>query len=509
MEAGAITTAAGALPWQSPNRTEGHAADRLLPEVGGPTGGYCAFPWASWIDAQQLQQPCGSTPRAGALPSGPIATVAQHIWIERHAERLRQAGITDCFWSHARRGRTHWGGLRWHPFPLYPVRCGDHPPPPQLPDPSERTWLYSFQGAYDPEHYLTPVRRWIQALPPRPDARVQQRRGWHFQEAVYQEQLRGERIDPGRRQARQREAEAYATTLLQSCFALCPSGSGPNSIRLWEALGYGAIPVILSDTLELPGDPRLWQAASLRLPETPAAVQALPDQLAALRGQPERLRAMQRSGRQLWRRYGPQAFVSDVQAFLQDPDGALMAGALRRLGTDAGRARVLEVRSPAALLEALDGLDAEGADAPPLLIRVRDGRPPELQRLRWLRPMQLVHRRLRRHQPARPWAVGCSSPAVEAIAEAPPTLEQAGDPEALLSQLFDAQDELQRQYLSARRGQQALDAVASELRDQRERLQQALSRLQQERTAMAELIERQARALRRARRLLNHHSGPR
>ena len=44
----------------------------------------------------------------------------------------------------------------------------------------------------------------------------------------------------------------YNRLLLESCFSLCPSGSGPNSIRLWESLACGSIPVLLADTLDLP-----------------------------------------------------------------------------------------------------------------------------------------------------------------------------------------------------------------------------------------------------------------
>ena len=40
--------------------------------------------------------------------------------------------------------------------------------------------------------------------------------------------------------------------LLGSIYCLCPSGSGPNSIRFWEALAVGSIPILLSDTLDLP-----------------------------------------------------------------------------------------------------------------------------------------------------------------------------------------------------------------------------------------------------------------
>tara|TARA_B100000900_G_C20406635_1_gene645069 strand:- start:411 stop:872 length:462 start_codon:yes stop_codon:yes gene_type:complete len=58
----------------------------------------------------------------------------------------------------------------------------------------------------------------------------------------------------------------YNLFLLTSRFSLCPSGSGPNSIRLWESLAVGAIPVLLADTLELP-EHELWDKAILRVKE--------------------------------------------------------------------------------------------------------------------------------------------------------------------------------------------------------------------------------------------------
>jgi hypothetical protein len=144
----------------------------------------------------------------------------------------------------------------------------------------------------------------------------------------------------------------YVQALRTSVFALCPSGAGPNSIRLWEALGFGAIPVILADTLHLPGDAELWQQAALRLPETAEAVAALPQRLAALRQEPERLAAMQAAGRQLWQRYGPHDFVADLNDFLADPDGWLhsqMQPAITAAGappTAAAKAPCLSVLMP-------------------------------------------------------------------------------------------------------------------------------------------------------------------
>jgi hypothetical protein len=50
--------------------------------------------------------------------------------------------------------------------------------------------------------------------------------------------------------------------------------------------------------------------------ETPEAIRALPDRLAAIAAEPGRLVQMRHALRQLWLLYGPQAFVTDVQAFL-------------------------------------------------------------------------------------------------------------------------------------------------------------------------------------------------
>ena len=315
------------LPWQRPNATEAYAAEQLTSQAMSPQGSYLAFPWASWIDiARDNPAPQAPLLSAGSSPQ-PVATVAQHIEMLRHVALLRRCGITDLFWSHATSGLSHHQGLRIHPFPLYPVRCASHPTPAGLPSPvglslAERRWLYSFQGAYRPELYLTPVRQWILDLPPRPDALLESRREWHFEQAVYREQVHGQCPDAARQTELAHEASSYARTLQQSVFALCPSGSGPNSIRLWEALGYGTIPVILADSLALPGDPALWHQAALVVPETPAAVAGLPAQLESLRADPSRLQAMQAAGRLLWQRYGLPDFTADVRSFLVDPDGS-------------------------------------------------------------------------------------------------------------------------------------------------------------------------------------------
>ena len=127
------------------------------------------------------------------LPPG-VATVCQHIWALEHLDLFQRASIPDLFWSQATQGLPHIGGVRLHPFPLYPVPCPTHPPAEPLSPPTHRPLLSSFQGDATPSRPSTANR------------------------------CRGSQL-----------------------IQLVSSGSGPNFIRLWEALGYGSIPVILSD----------------------------------------------------------------------------------------------------------------------------------------------------------------------------------------------------------------------------------------------------------------------
>jgi hypothetical protein len=324
---------APSIPWQRPNATEAFAAEQLE-----GVAGYLPFPWATCIDRLRcgVGVPSEPPPLQERFPgAGAIrATVCQHIWALDHLELFTAAGITDLFWSHATTGSLEINGVRIHPFPLYPVRCATHPPSVPLLPLANRSLLYSFQGAYAPGLYLSPVREWILQWPPRPDAQLQRRDEWHYEQAVYREQVHGQPANQDRAAQRSAEATAYANTLQRSVFALCPSGSGPNSIRLWEALGYGAIPVILADRLWLPGDAELWQQAALFVPETEAAVAALPARLEALAADASRLQAMQAVGQKIWQRYGLPGFVPDVRAFLRDPMAVLSARARQQLPDD-------------------------------------------------------------------------------------------------------------------------------------------------------------------------------
>lgn len=296
--------------WQTPAKTEQWAFEQSVADLpGSPHSELVCFPWATLIDLLRRGREAQAAIYLDALASLPPrltlvrATVCQHIYARDMLPWFERLGITDLYWSHAVRSEPMINGIRVHAFPLYPVQAMDaaiHAPRPL----SERRYLYSFVGAYEPGLYLTSVREWIFGLPPRGDAHIQATEQWHYERQVYGEQVGGRTLDTGERALLARAGQDYAAVMCDSVFCLCPSGSGPNSIRLWEALGLGCIPVILADTLALPGTDADWDIAVLRVPETRAAVAGLPERLTELAREPARLAAMVEAGQRLWRRYG-------------------------------------------------------------------------------------------------------------------------------------------------------------------------------------------------------------
>lgn len=321
--------------WQFPAISEQHAYARVRDTIILPEGvTYVAYPWATLID--KLQSRAADADRhlrrfgefCDRLPSDTIKlTVCQQIYLRQYLHLFAAAGIHHIFWSHATPSdvaEAASGAARpaIHPFPLYPVQI-----PTALPaaapeaDGARRQWLFSFIGARASEHYPRPTRNLIlEALADDPRGLVVGRDRWFYEQAVYDRQIHGrntgaDRTDP----VEQEEAAQFRAALEHSTFALCPAGTGPNSIRLWEAIGAGAIPVILADDWAPPGKRDLWEAACLFRPETRAAICALPDELAALANDPAQLAARRRALRQLWLFYGPEGFVCDIHRLLQDP----------------------------------------------------------------------------------------------------------------------------------------------------------------------------------------------
>lgn len=316
--------------WQYPAITEKHAAAKaieLLPEKEG----YCyfGFPWATLVDMIE----CGDNARMHLfailgeyrekiMGNERVFTTCQHVLQHKYDKLLRWAGITDVFWSHHTTDSSREiKGLRCYPFPLYPLQAvlyekglESASSPPNSED--NRIIMCSFAGARFCDGYISPVRDWIvNHLSSRDGIKIVSRSHWHYQIEVYGNQVRSG-INLSSKESQEvvqtqaQNAAEYISIMRDSQFSLCPSGSGPNSIRLWESIMLGTIPIILSDLQILPGSSSLWKNSTVCIPETEESVVQIPYIIRSFSD--SQLKSLHEGLANLRMLYGSHTFISDV-----------------------------------------------------------------------------------------------------------------------------------------------------------------------------------------------------
>lgn len=284
-----------ALFWQFPCRTEAAAWDRHA-AIGSPVRqehclhAYLGLPWATWIDKERKQawgrdgasQMARQAQQIGVRLSGirgvleslgiewRLHTVCQHVYWSDLMPVWHRLGVTDLWLSHA--GCSPGPGdeaLRRHPWCLYAVNLEDPERRSGLDigrDPAAKPLLASFIGAYA-AHYLSDVRLRLLALADQPGILIELTDQWHFEQTVYRHQMFGEPGVCGA--AVDASVLRYNRALSDSIFSLCPAGAGANTIRLWESLAVGAVPVLLGPEPRLPQGGTLppidWDAIVLRV----------------------------------------------------------------------------------------------------------------------------------------------------------------------------------------------------------------------------------------------------
>jgi len=300
--------------WQLPAQTEKAAYEAVMANTGRCSFEYVGFPWATVID--------GLRGRSRVVPEILVAlsqvpavsgasrrrlTVAQHIHALQFAQLYKAAGVTDVYWSHATHDQLEYRGLRIHPFPLFPAQTPLDVPPEQ--PVKTRKFLANFIGAYNPNVYLTNVRECIfQDAGRTADVLIIKRNAWHFHRAVYDQQITGLKPDASRLQVEREQAEEYLDAIRGSWFTLCPSGSGPSSIRIFESLCLGSIPIVLTRSLRLAGPQDLWERAALIEDDSVEGYRRAVQQARAMPA--EKRRQMLLAGRQLYASVAPPGYFS-------------------------------------------------------------------------------------------------------------------------------------------------------------------------------------------------------
>lgn len=286
-----------ALFWQYPGRTEAAAwelhADNLNPKrIGNEIHVYLGLPWATWIDKARKKlwgktgkhaierqwrfihvrlQGLHAATRAAGLTLR-VHTVCQHIYWADLLARWENIGVTDLWLSHCPSvdnslTRTT---LSLHPWRLFAVNVEDQSRRRGLDvgrDPAHKKLLASFVGAHAP-HYISDIRLRLRDLATEPDVHIEVTSNWHLEGIVYETQLLGMTDD---KTDSSESTEKYNRILSDSVFSLCPSGAGANTLRLWESLATGSIPVLLGVWPNLPELPRestvQWDDALIRCTE--------------------------------------------------------------------------------------------------------------------------------------------------------------------------------------------------------------------------------------------------
>jgi hypothetical protein len=230
---------------REPIGTEATAWRCLRERPLGADVSYLATSWSVRIN-QQLLEPVASWKRVARG-----FAICQHIRYAEVVPLLLGLGVDTLFTPHAARDATH--GLRILPFPH--VATNSRPPV------ARKDIWYSFVGAA----WTHPCRHALRSLPTRRGAVIELRERWHFDET-----------DPRSRELRRRQ---YVDVLSRSRYSLCPRGAGASTLRFWESLRAGAIPVLISDAVWLP-EPFDWERCVVRVPE--ADVRSVVERLAAI-----------------------------------------------------------------------------------------------------------------------------------------------------------------------------------------------------------------------------------
>lgn len=257
--------------WQRPAKTEEWVYETLIEKNANSIFiEFISFPWATLIDLIDRNKFETANFYLEALKNLPIkkslirTTACQHIRFNTIVNLLLEARITDLFASHKLIGIDQIQGVRLHPMSLYPVSFFDWQQTEFIHS-NTKKYLYSFVGAYDENCYISDIREIIFRQKHSSRAIIKRRNSWHFDLNVYKNQIENKELSLEELEIIKSHADDYREILTNSVYSLCPSGAGPNSIRFWESIAFGVVPILLSDYLDIPDLPK--SINYIRVPE--------------------------------------------------------------------------------------------------------------------------------------------------------------------------------------------------------------------------------------------------
>lgn len=226
---------------QDPVTTEFEAYRLLKEKPLDSDVNYLAVPWAYLINKNRLSSITLKRKKRRGF------SVCQHAYYKTIIPVLLNLAIDTLFTPHVDMDHKE---LRVLPFPHVAVNGA---PPSACKD-----VLYSFLGVDSTSAMGSDVRRKIFTMSHVSGAVVKERKQWHWnlQNSWGRMFLR----------TQLKEKNEYQDILSRSRFSLCPRGVGTSTIRFWESLKAGAIPVVISDRFRLPNSFD-WSQCVVHVPE--------------------------------------------------------------------------------------------------------------------------------------------------------------------------------------------------------------------------------------------------
>jgi len=230
---------------------------------------YFGLPWATINDKRYNHSLVFNIVKHLVNKDHKYYTCCQHISYKMFIPLWKALNITKVYISHKQIGIDNIDGIELLPCPLFAVNFETKEYNKDFENVDfinvERPMLYSFIGGYQPRDYMSNIRQRIFDMKHPDNTDIINTGIWHLDNIVFsnKQNYSGEINKPIDFDSK---TSYYNEMLIKSKFTLCPSGSGPNSIRFWEALACGSIPILLSDTLQLPYH-ELWDKAIVRIQE--------------------------------------------------------------------------------------------------------------------------------------------------------------------------------------------------------------------------------------------------
>jgi len=283
------------LGWQTPAFTEkqafiNHDNNYLCPSDKI----YIACPWASIIDfivsrfqnsirlsdfyeSQEIRNYLENHMRTNGYDSKKLLdydthTVCQHIFWHKLIRFWVSHGIKNVHASHLTKNFVHVDGIKFYPWFLVGSNIENPKRNFNMTFKRDRKYLCSFIGATT-KAYRSNIRQKIndsfiklkkETL--KKDVYVSLNNTWFYEGLVYENQINQRQIKQAHLEQQQFDTIRFNTILSNSVFSLCPEGTGPNTIRLWESMAIGSIPVLFENDWERPSIDNLsWDEFSITI----------------------------------------------------------------------------------------------------------------------------------------------------------------------------------------------------------------------------------------------------